>query len=177
MSVGIDPGLLAGCTVETCPILSSFYNYRIDLAPNVAFLTLFSIVVPWFAGVWIYTKRGCWFAIAMLLGLAAEIIGYAGRIISYNNQWSQNGFLIMAICLTLGPTFFSAAIYLCLAQIVIVYGPENSRLAPSMYTKIVSTHPLCVIMPDNLMVDSLSLATLWRSFYKPLEEAWALLPS
>jgi len=76
---------------------------------------------------------------AMLFGLAAEIIGYSGRILSYNNQWDQNGFLIMTVCLTLGPAFFSAGIYLCLGRIVTVYGAENSRLAPSMYTKLVST--------------------------------------
>jgi len=152
MSIGIDPSALTNCTVETCDILSSFYNYRIELGPNVAFLTLFSIAVPWFVGIWLVTRRAAWFTITMLLGLAAEIIGYAGRIISYENQWSQNGFLIMAISLTLGPTFFSAAIYLCLAQIVIVYGPENSRLAPSMYTKIVSNiNNIAPLAPSNLM--------------------------
>jgi hypothetical protein len=135
----INPDLLTNCTVETCPIITSFYNYRIDLAPNATFLALFSLAVPWFAGVYLYTKRGYWFMTAMLFGLAAEIIGYSGRILSYNNQWDQNGFLIMTVCLTLGPAFFSAAIYLCLARIVTVYGAENSRLAPSMFTKIVST--------------------------------------
>jgi hypothetical protein len=93
----INPDLLTNCTVETCPILTSFYNYRIDLAPNATFLALFSLAVPWFAGVWLYTKRGYWFMIAMVFGLAAEIIGYGGRILSYNDQWDQNGFLIMTV--------------------------------------------------------------------------------
>jgi hypothetical protein len=134
----INPALLSNCTVKTCPILTSFYNYRINLAPNVAFLALFAVAVPWFLGVWLYTKRGFWFMTVMLFGLAAEILGYIGRILSYHDQWNQNGFLIMTVCLTLGPAFFSAAVYLCLARIVTIYGPENSKLAPSTYTKLVS---------------------------------------
>ncbi len=74
---------------------------------------------------------------AMIFGIGAEIIGYTGRILSYRDQWSLDGFLIMMVCLTLGPAFFSAAIYLCLGRVVSVYGAENSRLKPGMYTKIV----------------------------------------
>jgi hypothetical protein len=171
----INPNLLANCTVETCPILSSFYNYRINLAPNITFLVLFSLAVPWFVGVWLYTKQGYWFTTAILLGLAAEIIGYTGRIISYNDQWNQNGFIIMSICLTLGPTFFAAAIYLCLALIVTVYGAENSRLAPEMYTKIVSSLALqCHWRPVILMYSSSSLATSSRCCCKRREAVWVL---
>jgi RTA1 like protein len=38
------------------------------------------------------------------------------------------------ICLTIAPTFFSAAIYLCLARIVVVYGEAHSRFRPRTYT-------------------------------------------
>ena len=38
------------------------------------------------------------------------------------------------ICLTIGPAFFSAAIYLCLARIVVIYGENLSRVTPRTYT-------------------------------------------
>lgn len=38
------------------------------------------------------------------------------------------------ICLTIGPTFLSAALYLCLARIIIVYGTQLSRFQPRTYT-------------------------------------------
>ena len=36
------------------------------------------------------------------------------------------------VTITIGPAFFSAAIYLCLARIVIVYGQQLSRLSPAI---------------------------------------------
>jgi hypothetical protein len=74
----------------------------------------------------------------MTLGLLSEIIGYAGRIWSYHNQWEINGFYMQIICLTLGPAFFAAGVYLCLARLVNVFGADNARMSPNLYTRIVS---------------------------------------
>ena len=38
------------------------------------------------------------------------------------------------ICLTIGPTFLSAALYLCLARVIVVYGAQLSRFQPRTYT-------------------------------------------
>lgn len=38
------------------------------------------------------------------------------------------------VSLTIGPAFFSAAIYLCLARIVVVFGTHLSRFQPRVYT-------------------------------------------
>lgn len=48
-------------------------------------------------------------------------------------------------CLTIGPAFMAGGIYLCLRRIVYAFGPENSRLKPEWYTRIVS-------LPRNRMV-------------------------
>lgn len=37
-------------------------------------------------------------------------------------------------CLTISPVFFAAAVYLCLSQIVVIYGSEYSRFRPRTYT-------------------------------------------
>ncbi|KAI2619656.1 RTA1-domain-containing protein [Hypoxylon sp. NC1633] len=124
------------CNNDICPIDHSFYGYRIDLAANAAFLALFSLSLLAFFAVFIFTRRGGTFFIAMALGLISEIIGYAGRLMSWRNQWSENGFLIQICCLTLAPAFFAAGIYLCIRRIVFAFGPENSRIPPKFYTRI-----------------------------------------
>jgi len=57
---------------------------------------------------------------------------------SWKNQWEQNGFLIQIVCLTIAPAFMAGGLYLCLRRIVYAFGPENSRIKPESYTRIVS---------------------------------------
>lgn len=38
--------------------------------------------------------------------------------------------------MTLGPAFFSAAIYICLGKIVVIYGEGISRFRPRTYTRL-----------------------------------------
>ncbi|XXH05739.1 hypothetical protein Hte_012175 [Hypoxylon texense] len=124
------------CTNDLCPFDRSFYQYRIDLAPNAAFAALFGLSLLGFAGVYAFTRRGGVFLVAMALGLVSEIVGYAGRIMSWQNQWSENGFLMQICCLTIAPAFLAAGIYLCIRRIVFAFGPENSRIPPKFYTRI-----------------------------------------
>lgn len=44
------------------------------------------------------------------------------------------GFFRYITTITIGPAFFSAALYLSLARIIPVYGASNSRLQPRTYT-------------------------------------------
>ena len=127
----------SSCTVDTCPINTSYYMYRIDLVPNVVFLSLYALYVPFFLIVWFITRRGHFFTLAFILGLGSEIIGYTGRVLSYKSQWDMVPFLIQIICLTMGPALLSAGIYVCIGRIVTVYGEQNSRIAAASYAKIV----------------------------------------
>jgi len=47
----------------------------------------------------------------------------------------KNAFLIQIVCLTIAPAFYAAGIYFCLSRIVVTFGAENSRIAPSTYPK------------------------------------------
>jgi len=76
------------------------------------------------------------FAIAMVIGCIVEVIGYAGRIMAYNDLESENPFLIQICCLTFAPAFLAAGIYVCLSRIVIVFGADISRIPPKWYTYI-----------------------------------------
>lgn len=52
------------------------------------------------------------------------------------NPFNNNDFLIYLVLLTIAPALLTAAIYLCLARIVIVYGEGLSRFRPRTYTLI-----------------------------------------
>ncbi|KAF4336978.1 parasitic phase-specific psp-1 [Fusarium beomiforme] len=136
MSNNVNPTLFANCTVSTCPLSTSYYNYRVNLAANAVFVGLFSLALIWFLAVWIYTRRGFWFMFTIELGVITEIIGYAARIFSWKNQWDQNAFLAQIVCITIGPAFLSAGMYLCLGRIVVIYGEENSRVPAKWYTRV-----------------------------------------
>lgn len=129
---------LRNCTVETCPIDSSYYFYRVSLSANAAFLALFSISLLGYLITYAVTRRALAFSVAMLSGVILEVLGYVGRIMSWQNQWNDNGFLMQIVCLTIAPAFMAGGIYLCLRRIVYAFGPENSRISPEAYTRIVS---------------------------------------
>ena len=79
----------------------------------------------------------------MGFGLGLEIGAYVFRLLIHNNDFDRNLFVTYLYCVTLGPAFLSAAIYLCLARIVIVYGEGNSRLKPHKYS-------ICFVTGDFL---------------------------
>ncbi|KAJ8096426.1 RTA1 like protein-domain-containing protein [Lipomyces tetrasporus] len=127
---------LASPDLPLCAYVPNYYSYRINLAANAAFLALFSLSFLGYVLTYAITRRGLAFTIALLLGLAFEILGYVGRILSWKNQWQDTGFLMQICCLTIGPAFISAGTYLCLRRIVYTFGPTNSRLAPEWYTRV-----------------------------------------
>ncbi|KAI4240149.1 MAG: hypothetical protein L6R40_005282 [Gallowayella cf. fulva] len=123
------------CTLDTCPIDDSYYNYRPSLAANGTFLALFSLSLLAFLVQVTLSKRFIGFTIAMVSGCVLEVIGYIGRIMSYHNPFGENGFLMQICCLTIAPAFLAAGIYLTLSRIVLTFGPENSRIKPLSYPR------------------------------------------
>lgn len=131
----------ANCTTisDECPVQSSYYFYRVDLGANAAFAALFGVSLLGYLITFLITRRAFAFTFAMLSGVILEVVGYTGRLMSWQNQWSENGFLIQIVCLTIAPAFMAGGIYLCLRRIVYTFGPENSRIRPETYTRLVSS--------------------------------------
>lgn len=124
-----------------CENVRGQYEYDVSLGANIAFLAIFFASLLGFIVTYGFTRRGLAFTIALSLGLICEVLGYGGRIMGAQNKWDSNGFLIQICCLTIGPAFMAAGLYLCLRRIVAVFGAENSRIRPEMYTRIVSPFP------------------------------------
>jgi hypothetical protein len=126
-----DPDTL--CTLALCDLTLA----HVDYIPSVVGNTLFAVI---FAGCFLVQlvlgiKYRAWgFMAATTIGMVTEVIGYIGRIMMHNNPFSKDNFLIYLVTLTIAPAFLSAAIYLCLARIVVVYGEERSRIRPRTYT-------------------------------------------
>jgi hypothetical protein len=103
------------CTLDTCSLDKSIYRYRPSVVANSLLLGLFAISMVIHLGQGI-VRRSRTFAILMAIGCVTEIIGYVGRLMSWHNPFSQTGFLMQVVCLTIAPAFFAAAIYLCISK-------------------------------------------------------------
>lgn len=49
------------------------------------------------------------------------------------NPWDSNGFKIQIISIVIAPSFLAAGLYLTLKHLVLLLGPEKSRLKPRLY--------------------------------------------
>ncbi|MCJ1478748.1 hypothetical protein MMC13_007432 [Lambiella insularis] len=132
----VAPSLIASpdaCTLSTCPLSMAHLTYRPTLPGNALFAGLFGLCLG--AQILLSVRYRIWgFLGGMFGGIVLEVIGYIGRILMYSNPFIQSNFLMYLICLTIGPAFLSAAVYLCLARLVVVYGEHLSRFTPRFYT-------------------------------------------
>ncbi|CZR62987.1 related to RTA1 domain protein [Phialocephala subalpina] len=118
-----------GCTLDTCPLSMGIVHYDPSLFANTFYLTYFGVIlIVQVLQTWRF--RAWSFSIPVMSGLILEIVGYAGRIQMHYNPFDPNPFLIYLVCLTIGPVFFSAAIYLTLSRIIVHYGVRYTWFTP-----------------------------------------------
>jgi len=123
------------CKLGECPISWATISYIPNLGGNVVYMICFLVLL----GVQIFfgVRHKTWaFMVCMIFGILLEIIGYVGRILLHDNPFIMNNFLVYLICLTIGPAFFTACIYLCLSRVITAIGSEYSSLKPKTYTKV-----------------------------------------
>ncbi|KFA55682.1 hypothetical protein S40293_05292 [Stachybotrys chartarum IBT 40293] len=122
----------SNCTLDLCPIEWTVYQYRPSLPANSTFLALYviALLLHVYLGIMWRTKG---FMCFMVIGCSYTIVGYVGRIMLYYNPWSFTAFILQIICVSSGPVFFSAAIYLTLSRVVTSLGPEISRFRPNLF--------------------------------------------
>ena len=82
------------CTLDTCPLSDSYYAYRPSLPANAVFLALFAFSLLCFLAQALLSRRFIGFTIALVSGCILEVVGYAGRIVSYINPFNQVGTFI-----------------------------------------------------------------------------------
>ncbi|KAH8659929.1 RTA1 like protein-domain-containing protein [Xylariales sp. PMI_506] len=127
------------CTISTCPISESLYGYRPSIAANSIFLAIAACSLLWCLAVLIKTRRWIAFSISVIIGCILEIIGYLQRVKGYNDPWDLTSFINGISFLTIAPVFYTAGVYLCLGQLVLVLGPEHSFIKPKAYAYVFMT--------------------------------------
>ncbi|KAI4099249.1 MAG: hypothetical protein L6R37_006051 [Teloschistes peruensis] len=127
-----DPDL---CTLETCPLSLANVDYVPNLGGNAFYLAIFSLLLILQLGFGFYWRTWSYTA-AMFGGLVLEIIGYVSRVQMHYNPFKSNPFLMYIVVLTIAPCFLTAAIYLCLSRIILIYGEHLARFKPRTYTII-----------------------------------------
>ncbi|KAI8711655.1 hypothetical protein NCS52_01429600 [Fusarium sp. LHS14.1] len=144
MFQSFGPG--ANCTLELCPIEWTIYQYRPSLPANITFMALYvlALSIHVYLGVrW----RSWWFMAFMAMGCVYAIIGYAGRVVLWKNPWSFGGFMLQMVCVTGGPVFYTAAIYVTLSRAIQFFAAEISRLPAKMFYWIfISADITCLIL-------------------------------
>ncbi|RDW78302.1 hypothetical protein BP5796_06154 [Coleophoma crateriformis] len=115
--------------------MSLYLAYLPSIPGNVAFAVVFalSLALQLFLGI---TYRTWGFMFAIGAGTAGEIAGYVARIMMHSHSASESWFLINLALLSLSPAFLTAAIYLCWARMVVVYGEEKSFVRPRTYIMV-----------------------------------------
>ncbi|RDW84844.1 hypothetical protein BP6252_02434 [Coleophoma cylindrospora] len=115
--------------------MSLYLAYLPSIPGNVAFTAVFALSLAFqlFLGIK-YRTWGFMFAIGA--GTVGEIAGYVARIMMNSYPASQSWFLMNLTILSLSPAFLTAAIYLCWARMVVVYGEEKSIVRPRTYTMV-----------------------------------------
>jgi hypothetical protein len=81
------------CTLELCDVTTSVYEYRPSLPANATFIALFglSLAIQIAQGI----RWRTWaFLFAMFWGCVAELVGYGGRVLLWQNPFSFPGFLV-----------------------------------------------------------------------------------
>ncbi|KAL8659393.1 MAG: hypothetical protein Q9202_007142 [Teloschistes flavicans] len=123
------------CTLQTCPLSIAQVHYVPNLGGNAFYLAIFSLLLVlqlifgFYWRTWSYTG-------AVFGGLVLEILGYVSRVQMHYNPFKSNPFLMYLIVLTIAPCFITAAIYLCLSRIILIYGEHLARFKPRTYTII-----------------------------------------
>ncbi|KAL2270085.1 hypothetical protein VTJ83DRAFT_2269 [Remersonia thermophila] len=138
------------CTVCTCPLevnghQVAYMGYVPSLGGNVFFAIVFGIALLFqlYLG---FRNRTWGYLIGMGGGLILEVIGYAGRVVLRDHMFEDTYFIMSLVCLTIGPAFLAAAIYLSLSRMVIIYAPERSLIRPQIYTYIFITGDLIALL-------------------------------
>jgi RTA1 like protein len=130
----LNDTFIENCTYETCSVEKyGQIRYIPSLDGNALYLVLFSIFL--ICQLWMGIKHRTWgYLLGMFGGLVLEILGYVARIQLHYDVFDQNVFTTYLIGTTIGPAFFSASIYLCLARIIPVYGSNLMPLSPRTIT-------------------------------------------
>ncbi|KAK3682150.1 RTA1 like protein-domain-containing protein [Podospora appendiculata] len=123
------------CTSDTCPVPAGFFSYQAEPAGNAFMLAAFAVLIPVNLYTGIRYKTPLYVSL-IILGLIAEVVGHAGKILMRDDGASEVYFSIYMMGTQWGPTFISAAIYLVLPHVMVIYGQQFSLMSRPVYCNV-----------------------------------------
>lgn len=98
----------AACTLDTCPLVLSYWGYRPNIPVNAAFAAIFVILmtIVLVQGVW--TRRFKKYTGMMFIGTVMEVMGYVARLYAYSYPFSDVGWSSSS---TLQSAYYSIALF------------------------------------------------------------------
>ncbi|GAB7335242.1 hypothetical protein MBLNU13_g07656t1 [Cladosporium sp. NU13] len=125
----IDPNFPNPMTESSATII--IYGYTPSLAVGVLGVVLFAIALA--AHLFLLLRRRTWYFSTVVVGTAMEIVGYAFRILSsQQNPYSVPWFVVQYFFIVVAPVFFSAAIYSLVSVMISIYGREYAPMPPKL---------------------------------------------
>lgn len=137
-------------TIPHCQ--AGIYSYVLNRKANASFLLLFILLAFPLLCIVLAKRRAYVYSAALFAGLLFEIMGYAARYWSSNNQLQREPFYMQLVCLTVGPAFMAASIYFCMRRIVAYCGEDYSIFGPEFYTRLVS-FPVLIRSSDIVSIN------------------------
>jgi hypothetical protein len=113
-----------------CPVEATTYGYYPNLAGNALFCAIFAICGLLQIILGIRYKTYTWM-LGLTIGTLLEMAGYVGRLLMNKNPWNSSGFKLQIVALVLSPSFVAAGIDLTLKHLVLIFGPQWSRIKPN----------------------------------------------
>ncbi|KAH6880619.1 putative RTA1 domain protein [Thelonectria olida] len=134
------------CTLDTCPLSQAIITYQPKIAGNAVFAAIFGVLLLVQLGLGIRHKTWS-YLFAMIFGLVLEIVGYVGRIQLHDDPFNFNFFIEYLVCLTIGPAFLTAAIYITFARVVYSCNERLSWIRPQWISIIFMTCDfICLVL-------------------------------
>ncbi|KAK2593703.1 hypothetical protein QQS21_008611 [Conoideocrella luteorostrata] len=116
---------------SSCPVSGGFYRYNPSVGGNALFLAVYALVVPCI----IYLgarSRTALFSGLLTIGLASEVLGFVGRVLLHQSLDNPGYFILSLLGTVLGPSLFSASIFVVFPHVLNLYGERLSPFKPML---------------------------------------------
>lgn len=113
----------------------NLYKSMLSLGGNAFFAASFGLLLVTHTGILAWSRN--WYVcICLMCGTGLEFAGYVARVISAGDETLLDPFIAQICCLTIAPAFIMAAIYMSLAELIVVQGTKTSVMRPLWFSYI-----------------------------------------
>ncbi|KAH0595389.1 hypothetical protein MHUMG1_06564 [Metarhizium humberi] len=116
---------------SSCPVPGGFYSFSPNVGGNVVLLAIHALLLPavLYFGVRLQTR---FFSLTLATGHLLSLLGFVGRVLLHQTPDNPGHFLLSLLGTVLGPSFFTASIFVVFPHIRRVYGERLGQNKPTL---------------------------------------------